>query len=304
MRIGDKGSPTLSPGVDDNFVDFLDERFFVSYLSGDKAAEGGNGLVFQINNQNGDVYALKLSKTSRQAASRDEEKEKRLARFNREISALNAIKYDYNENVVGLIGTGNIVIGRNTYDFFVMEKCDYSLSSYLKSQPDLAPSQRIALFSKILNGIKYLHRYGIYHRDIKSDNILVQDDEPKICDLGLSTFRNDDLDLDDVGERIGPTGWFSPEATNKFLVETTLNPFNLNCVIGAKSDVFQLGKLFWYIMQGNLPLGQIAKSDFVASTNPLLYSIIRKCLLHSSQRRPSVDKAIKLMEDLFFEFGL
>jgi hypothetical protein len=75
-------------------------------------------------------------------------------------------------------------------------------------------------------------------------------------------------------------------------------------VIDGKSDVFQLGKLFWYIIQGNLPLGQITQSDLVASNSKALYSVIRRCLAHSHKRRISLDILQQSVKDLFPEFGL
>ncbi|CAH1248677.1 MELK [Branchiostoma lanceolatum] len=44
-----------------------------------------------------------------------------------------------------------------------------------------------ALFSQIINGLQYLHHKGIFHRDIKCENILLDRFmTPKICDFGLA----------------------------------------------------------------------------------------------------------------------
>ena len=43
----------------------------------------------------------------------------------------------------------------------------------------------------IVEGLAYLHKFGIAHRDIKLENIIFKDEnslEPVIADLGLAIF--------------------------------------------------------------------------------------------------------------------
>lgn len=138
----------------------------------------------------------------------------------------------------------------------------------------------------ILEGIKELHRYKIYHRDIKPDNILFVNKTWKIGDLGLIDYRNSDFQIEEDGDKIGPIGWLSPEATNKFLVEgnSKKNPYDFDCELDEYSDIFQLGKLFWYIFQGNIPLGQIRREDFKIK-DKTIYDILIKMLMHSKDKR-------------------
>jgi hypothetical protein len=112
--------------------------------------------------------------------------------------------------------------------------------------------------------------------------------ECKVSDLGLMRFRTDDLEFikGEKGDRIGAFGWESPETMNKYLTETK-DRLNFNCEIDDQSDIFQLGKLFWFVFQGNLPIGQIVHSDFLVNDNHL-FEIIFWMLQHGSRgRRPS-----------------
>ena len=48
----------------------------------------------------------------------------------------------------------------------------------------------IYLFKEILDGVSFLHHQGIYHRDLKLENIFLSDDwKPKIGDFGFATKK-------------------------------------------------------------------------------------------------------------------
>ena len=65
-----------------------------------------------------------------------------------------------------------------------------SLHGYLKSKPNRRLEELDArrIFKQILEGIKYCHSRCITHRDIKLENLLLDDNENiKIIDFGFST---------------------------------------------------------------------------------------------------------------------
>lgn len=45
----------------------------------------------------------------------------------------------------------------------------------------------------IISGLKHIHSKGIAHRDIKIDNILIEQGKFKICDFGSASFENFDF---------------------------------------------------------------------------------------------------------------
>lgn len=76
--------------------------------------------------------------------------------------------------------------------FLAFEFCRLgSLRNLLDSQIALSPSQRVQLALDVAEGMGFLHGSNVIHRDLKSDNILIQG-EPggrlvaKIADFGLS----------------------------------------------------------------------------------------------------------------------
>ncbi len=215
---------------------------------------------------------------------------KRIARFNREIEALEAAKEEGFNNIIDIIFDGYHTIGNKKFHYYVMEKADYDLTEYLNSE-EVSNQQRFLLCLDILQGIKELHSIDIYHRDIKPDNILFVNGVWKIGDLGLIDYRESDFEIKEEGERIGPIGWLSPEAMNKYLNEgeNRINRYELDCLLDSASDVFQLGKVFWYIFQGNIPIGQIRRGDFKIA-DKVLYKVFTKMIRHSKRERYSLNQ--------------
>lgn len=64
--------------------------------------------------------------------------------------------------------------GRNMSLFLLMKRYNHRLCEYLADNADtLAWRTRILIFAQMLEGVAHLHRYGVAHRDLKSDNILI-----------------------------------------------------------------------------------------------------------------------------------
>jgi len=69
----------------------------------------------------------------------------------------------------------------------VMEVCDSDLGLLLRKDVELSPHQVRKILYTLLVGLKYLHSGGIWHRDLKPHNCLLNDDwTVKICDFGLA----------------------------------------------------------------------------------------------------------------------
>ncbi len=285
------GNINLSPKLHLNTVRYDNIDYVLSPLSDSHdRSKGGNSNVFKITDpQAEESYVIKFSKYDVNNPIKPFNNIKRIARFGREIEALKISKEKDFQNVIQYYFDDYREIGKRKFHYYVMEKADDDLTNYL-DRNDITEQQRFLLCIQILNGIKELHSEEIYHRDIKPDNILFVNKAWKIGDLGLIDHRNSDFDIKEVGERIGPIGWLSPEAANKYLNEGKgkLNKFGFDCSIDAFSDIFQLGKLFWYIFQGNIPIGQIKRSDFKLKDKEI-FEILYMMLNHS-KTRPTLEE--------------
>ena len=258
----------------DYLLDHLDDKH--------KKSKGGNSNVFLITDPNTDEeYVIKFCKFD--VSNTNAMTRKRIVRFSREIEALKKAKDADCQNVIDIKFSEYRDIENRRFHFYVMEKAETDLTKYLASE-ELSDQMRFQLCIDILEGIQQLHNLGIYHRDIKPDNVLYVNRTWKIGDLGLVDFRDSDFEIEEVGERIGPIGWLSPEALNKYFNEGEKNIHKFDCSLDEKSDIFQLGKLFWFIFQGNIPIGQIRRNDFKLK-DKVVYEILMKMLRHSKDGR-------------------
>lgn len=73
-----------------------------------------------------------------------------------------------------------------------------------------------------------MHKKNVLHRDLKSDNILCNENgDVKIGDLGLSTFLTEERTL--TSQLRGNTKFFSPEIANKESYGPEIDVWALGC---------------------------------------------------------------------------
>lgn len=96
----------------------------------------------------------------------------------------------------------------------------------------LPVDRAMALFSKLLDVVDYLHRRGLLHLDLKPDNALVVDDEVVLLDLGSARS----LDAG-PGEAGGTLGHAAPEVL-------------LGQAASVAADIYSLGGMLYALLTG------------------------------------------------------
>ncbi|KAK6516710.1 hypothetical protein TWF506_006602 [Arthrobotrys conoides] len=90
-----------------------------------------------------------------------------------------------------------------------------SVGSCLKKHGKFEESVVRDLTRQMLDGLAYLHREGILHRDLKGDNILLDlDGTCKISDFGISKKTEDIYGNDASNNMQGSVFWMAPEVVN------------------------------------------------------------------------------------------
>ncbi|QRR01501.1 protein kinase domain-containing protein [Dyadobacter sandarakinus] len=297
---------TLVP--QDNLIEINGISYYYTYLGSTSGNKGGNSIILKLYESQffdtDDIEygeperILKISKSKITKFPNNSEK-----RFTKEIDALKRCNEKSFQNVINIFQSGVCRIlnqWRNGYDqhqFYTMEFAQADLKSYIEqNNREMGTDEKIRLCLSLCEGLKELYTVGYYHRDIKPDNIFIIGSEWKIGDLGLISERDGVEEVDRIADFIGPKGWMSPEAMNKYLCEGKGFRYKHNCCIDHQSDIFQLGKVFWYIFQHNAPIGSVKESDFQVR-NSVIYSILKTMLSHSkSKRYKNIDEIIKLLK--------
>lgn len=104
---------------------------------------------------------------------------------------------------------------------------------------------------QILEGIAYVHRLGISHRDLKPDNILIMQDDPiivKITDFGLAKISDNATFMKTF---CGTLAYVAPEViTGKYDLQQSQNPGeNYSNLV----DIWSLGCLVYVLLTSHLP---------------------------------------------------
>lgn len=115
------------------------------------------------------------------------------------------------------------------------------LSQYYKSQPNkrLSEQEAAGIFKQIVEAMAYCHRNGVYHRDIKTENVLIDKYKKiKIIDFGFSVKSTPNTKLTLF---CGTPNYMSPEIILK------------KEYLGGPSDSWALGVLLFVIAAGYFP---------------------------------------------------
>lgn len=213
-----------------------------------KIGEGGMGQVFLAEDQKlGRRVALKIL-LSEFVTDSD-----RLSRFKREAQTAAQISHP---NVMAIydLDTVNHEPSGQDLTFIVMEYIQgRSLDEYLMSrQPPMGELLRLG--QRIASGLAAAHRLSIVHRDIKFENVLVDESgEPRILDFGLAkpidvitdsiqgdSTRTVSQELTQEGKILGTISYMSPEQARGEAVD-------------SRSDVFSFGILLYRMFAGRSP---------------------------------------------------
>jgi protein phosphatase 1L len=206
-------------------------------------------------------------------------------------------------NVVQFIG----YTSQGTQHVIVLELMSTDLRTYLDEKkknagqgPPLPLPVAIDIMLQVAEGMKYLHGRGVMHRDLKSNNVLINvvenEDEGisssvqvKLTDFGLSKLKLHDSRF--TTKMVGNTRWRAPE-----MFEDEQNPEKYT----KSGDVYSFAVIFSEVLTGETPFSDIKNMEIfkkvcsgVRPSLPdeeycpaYLSALIRKCWDTEPKARP------------------
>jgi serine/threonine protein kinase len=161
----------------------------------------------------------------------------------------------------------------------------------------LNPTQSTIIALGIAEGMEYLHSKRLIHRDLKSLNVLLDENHhPKIADFGLSRTWGDSV----MTQNVGTKRWMAPEVVRGENYD-------------EKADVYSFGIVLWELLTGYIPFDDMLdfhitmkvamegyRPPLPATCPQKLGTLIRNCWNSNPTNRP----AFKMISEMFRKCGV
>ena len=118
-----------------------------------------------------------------------------------------------------------------------------SLRERLTEQGPLPSDEARRIIAQLADALDYAHRQGVVHRDIKPDNVLIEDESgrPMLCDFGIAKGRDPTTSPTETGVAVGTPYYMSPEQAMG------------ERAVDGRSDIYSLGVLAFQLLTGRVP---------------------------------------------------
>ena len=200
-----------------------------------------------------------------------------------EINILSRLRHPFINHILDSFET-------DKYIFIVMEYVCGDLLGFIRKRGKLSESISKLIFKQIIEGLKYIHKKKIVHRDIKLDNILIDlTNTVKICDFGVSKrLSNGDVMYD----HCGTPAYIAPEI------------FRNKGYEGYLCDVWSAGVTLYYMLSGVQPFRAnsikdleriVIKGKFeeIEEISKEANDLIREMLQVDPKNRITIDQILK-----------
>jgi serine/threonine protein kinase len=261
-------------------------------------AKGGKGEVYLARQLNLDrQVALKIMSQEfiKSLEGDKEELTSETQRFHREVKVMAQMQHP---NILQVFDFDQLDINGMEMDYIVMEYVPGpTLRQKMREEGFGHDENKVKAWIKryffpILEGMKAVHDNGVVHRDMKPENVLVDDGPPKIMDFGIAGGHN----FENVTQSHHMIGTITYMPEEQF-IDLALTD--------ARVDVYALGKIIYEVVEGKIKKGRDKPFNSVALNDPqskffkTLDRIIQQATVKDrNMRTPSVKAMYDSLEEL------
>ncbi|KAF3961790.1 hypothetical protein ACB098_07G027500 [Castanea mollissima] len=278
----DSNSPTLGP---ENFDEWtIDLR---KLNMGAAFAQGAFGKLYR-GTYNGEDVAIKILERPENDLEKAQLMEQQ---FQQEVMMLARLKHP---NIVRFIGAC-----RKPMVWCIVTEYAKggSVRQFLMKRQNRAVPLKLAVKQAldVARGMAYVHEFGLIHRDLKSDNLLINADKSiKVADFGVARIE---VKTEGMTPETGTYRWMAPEMIQH-------RPYT------QKVDVYSFGIVLWELITGLLPFPNMtAVQAAFAVVNkgvrpiipndclPTLSEIMTRCWDANPDVRPPFTEVVRMLEN-------
>ncbi|HEX7313204.1 MAG TPA: protein kinase [Pyrinomonadaceae bacterium] len=212
------------------------------YRIDDKIDEGGMGCVYRATHVLMEkVVAVKVLHPALAAD------DKIVARFTREAKAASRISHPHAINVTDFGESENGIV------YLVMEYLrGRTLKDIVRSGGPMTIERTVEIVRQVAGALDVAHFEGVVHRDLKSDNIMLEEhtggDWAKVLDFGIAKIQETERSVHETDPGltapnliIGTPQYMSPEQCSQA------------SDIDARSDIYSFGVIIYEMLAGHVP---------------------------------------------------
>ncbi|KAK8887762.1 copper transport protein ctr1 [Tritrichomonas musculus] len=176
----------------------------------------------------------------------------------------------------------------------ILEYSPHNLTEVVREMTDF---QRVTAIYETCLGMKEVHRSNIIHRNLKPENILIDEEgHVRVSDFGMSRLEDGEMQMQSKTAGVGNLKFKAPEILNE---STHYN---------EKVDVYSFGVVLFFILTNGcypkisiVDIGLGKKAQIPKSINSFSRSLINACWSTDPDDRPSFEEICEMIRNNKFK---